>query len=83
MTTAETETVNLMQQKEFDEKYINTSEIVERLGIERASIGYAMKKGLLPPPIHANKKTYLWLRSEVEPRLEKWKISIECRKGIM
>lgn len=69
-------------QQEFDEKYISSSEICKTLEVNRSSILYARKTGLLPEPIIIGEgHTCLWLRNEVQEKLNAWKLMLGIRRG--
>lgn len=69
-------------QEEFDEIYITSSEIGKSLGVCRATIVQARKRGLLPDPVIVNgAQIYIWKRQIVEPFLNAWKVSLAARRG--
>ena len=69
-------------QEEFDETYITSSEIGKSLGVCRATIVQARKRGLLPDPVVVNgAQIYIWKRQIVEPFLKAWKVNLAARRG--
>lgn len=69
-------------QAAFDAKYITGSEICEQLQVSRASLLYARNKGILPDPVVIRGSgTYIWVRAEIVQNLEKWKHSLQIRRG--
>lgn len=69
-------------QSEFDDKYITGSEIMRELDVTRASLLHARRYGKLPDPITVNDgRMFIWLRAEVAPHLEKWKLELQLRRG--
>lgn len=70
------------EQKRFDELYISSTEIASTLGINRASIFHARKRGMLPEPIIVNdSQLYLWERTSIMGIIEAWKQSLDFRKN--
>lgn len=69
-------------QKEFDSKYITSSEIMTDLGISRTAIYHARERGLLPNTIVVNNgQLCLWLRTDIAVQLEAWRVMTKLRKG--
>lgn len=73
-------------QAQFDEKYISSTEICHRLGVNRSTVFNGARKGKLPECIvikRANGSAHvaLWLRVEAEPMMEEWAKAIASRKG--
>lgn len=74
--------VSKTAQEEFDEIYITSSEIGKTLGVCRATIVQARKRGMLPNPVLVNgAQIYIWKRAIVEPFLEAWKLNLAARRG--
>lgn len=69
-------------QKDFDAKYITSTEIQKRMKVERASILNARRRGLLPNPVIVpGVRAFIWEREAVEPYLKAWEISLASRRG--
>lgn len=68
-------------QKRFDEKYINTAEICELLGVNRSTVMNWRLNGTLPDPILVCNFTYIWEREFIKPYLTACKHSIDVRMG--
>lgn len=68
-------------QREFDERYITSSEIMQNMGVTRTTILLARRTGKLPDPIDIQGKIFIWERSKVQPYLEAWKIVLDVRRG--
>lgn len=69
-------------QQRFEEIYITSTEICQRLSVNRASITQGRKRGMLPDPIVIRgSNQYLWEREKVEPFLKAWAISLSARRG--
>ncbi len=68
-------------QREFDVKYITSSEIMEQLGVTRTAIFNARQTGKLPHPIDVQGQIFIWERQKVQPYLNAWKIVLDVRRG--
>lgn len=68
-------------QREFDERYITTSEIMTRLDVTRTTILAARRSGKLPDPIDIQGKIFVWERAKVTPYLDAWKVVLDARRG--
>lgn len=68
-------------QREFDEKYITSSEIMDQLGVTRTAIFNARQTGKLPDPIDVQGQIFIWERDKVQPYLNAWKIVLDVRRG--
>lgn len=69
-------------QRRFDERYISSMEIADRLSVSRPAVLHARTTGKLPEPICVNGgQIYVWERSEVEPFLAAWELSVRMRRG--
>lgn len=68
-------------QREFDERYITSSEIMEMLDVSRTTIHSARTTGKLPDPIYIRDQIYIWERATVMPYLDAWKIILDARRG--
>ena len=76
------ESAPVSAQQKFDETYISSSEICRQLGVSRAAIVNARRRGLLPDPIVVNDiQLYLWERETVQPYLEAWHFMLRSRRG--
>ena len=74
--------MSISAQERFDNIYISSREIVERLEVSRPTISQARKRGLLPDPVVINDTLiYLWERSSVEPYLVSWEMMLRVRRG--
>jgi len=74
-------------QQAFDETYISSTEICQRLDVNRSTIFNGARAGKLPEAIvirRADGGTHilLWLRAEAEPMMEEWAKAIASRKGL-
>lgn len=70
-------------QQTFDETYISASEICRTLSVTRGAVTSAQRRGLLPEPIKLEQGgayLCLWLRAEVQPALDAWKLMLTARK---
>jgi predicted DNA-binding transcriptional regulator AlpA len=69
-------------QSEFDKKYITAWEVMRTVGVTRAALLYARRTHKLPDPITLNDGTlFIWLREDVQPYLDAWKIVLDTRRG--
>lgn len=74
-------------QQRFDETYISSTEICQRLDVNRTTIFHGVRSGKLPEGImirraDGNAHILLWLRAEAEPMMEEWGKAIAARKGL-
>lgn len=69
-------------QKKFDEHYITSSEIMQKLNVTRTSILSARRTKKLPDPIDIQGKIFIWERDKVTPYLNAWKIILDARRGV-
>ena len=68
-------------QQEFDEMYITSSEIGQELGVCRATLVNARRRGLLPDPIIVNgAQIFIWKRDVVRPYIDAWRIMLQARR---
>jgi hypothetical protein len=65
-------------QNDFECTYITAHQIAKEVGISRSSVLYAQKRGVLPAP-HVTvplgengNALHLWVRSIINPILERW-----------
>lgn len=68
-------------QREFDARYITSSEIMEKLDVSRTTILAARRTGKLPDPILIKGQIFIWERSTVDTYLDAWKIILDARRG--
>lgn len=69
-------------QDRFDNTYVTPHEICQRLRVERSSILYARKRGLLPEPIRLKGSgAFIWERDKIESYLSAWEINLKARRG--
>lgn len=73
-------------QERFDKTYISSSEICQRLGINRSSVFYGIRNGKLPEGITIKRPDggvhiILWIRADAEPLLADWQKAIESKKA--
>lgn len=68
-------------QREFDERYISSTEIMRTMRVTRTTILSARRTGKLPEPIDIQGKIFIWERGKVKPYLDAWKIVLDVRRG--
>lgn len=68
-------------QREFNRKYVTSTEILKRLDIARSTLLLARRSGRLPNPIEIPGQTFVWVRSEVEPYLSAWELMRGASRG--
>lgn len=68
-------------QERFKEKYITAPEVCEFVGVSRATLMNARRRGLLPDPVDLHSKLFMWEREPVMPYLEAWKLMLNVRRG--
>lgn len=79
---SESEEAQISAQEKFDNTYISSSEICRELGVTRATIVNARRRGLLPDPVIVNDiQLYLWERETVQPYLNAWSLMLKSRRG--
>jgi hypothetical protein len=71
----------LAAQVEFDRKYISSTELCKELGVTRATLVNGRRRGALPEPVRINRPNgdahvMLWLRDEVKPYVDTWKVEL-------
>lgn len=72
----------LSAQQEFDAVYITSSEICRELGVCRATIVAARRRGLLPDAVRVHDgQIMIWKRDTARPYLDAWKIILNVRRG--
>ena len=70
-------------QKQFDETYITSSEIAERLSVTRPAIHFRRKAGLLPCAIRVTgNQLFIWERVFIEPYVRKWEEQLKASKRV-
>lgn len=67
-------------QREFDERYITSSEIAETLGVSRSTILHARRTGKLPDMIVVRGRAFIWERDKVKDYIEAWKVVLDARR---
>lgn len=72
-------------QRDFDAKYVSSTELCRDLGVTRSTIVNARRRGVLPPPVQISRPdgsphVMLWLREVVAPHLEKWRAELAERR---
>ena len=68
-------------QQDFDEAYITSSEIADRLSVTRPAIHFRRKAGLLPCAITVPGNTLtIWERESIEPHLRKWEEQLQSKR---
>ena len=69
-------------QKEFDDKYITSTEICEKLNVDRSTVLNARRRGFLPNPIKINGvNIFIWRRLDIQKSLDAWELTLTCRRG--
>lgn len=70
------------EQKDFDEKYITSSEICQYLGVTRPAIHFRRKAGELPGAINVfGQQLLIWERAQIQPHLDKWMTTLTARRA--
>lgn len=70
-------------QIEFDEVYVTSSEICERLDIQRSTLVLARQRGELPEPIVVNgAQIHIWKRADIDVPLEAYAVKLRARRGL-
>lgn len=73
---------NNAAQKRFDETYITSTDLQRELGVSRAAVLYARKRGALPEPIVVNDgQLTMWERATLKPYLDAWVKELNARRG--
>ncbi len=71
-----------MAQKRFDETYITSTEICERMKVSRPAVHFRRKNGHLPNAIRVyGQSLFVWDRQQIEPKLVEWENQINKREG--
>ena len=69
-------------QEQFDNAYITSSEICQRLAVSRTSLVHARHRGVLPDPIAVNgTNIYIWERNIAEPYIKTWEEKLTARRN--
>lgn len=69
------------EQITFDQQYISSTEIMNKLSVTRTAMSYARKRGLLPGAIVVNDgRLFLWEREKIEPNIEAWLLILNLRR---
>ena len=69
-------------QRKFNETYISTTEIIEKLGLSRTSLHIARTTGKLPDPICIHGQIYVWERAKITAYLDAWSMILNARRGV-
>lgn len=73
---------NAEYQRRFDQLYISSTDICQRLGVSRVQLFSRKKRGDLPGGVVVNgAQITLWERAKIEPHLQAWETEIEKRKS--
>lgn len=69
-------------QKRFNEKYVSSREILQRLRVTRPTISRAHQRGLLPSPVIIHDTLiYLWERETAEPFIAAWELLLNAKRN--
>lgn len=69
-------------QQRFDETYITSTDLQRELGVSRAAVLYARKRGTLPEPVVVNDgQLTMWERDTLKPYLDAWVADLNARRG--
>lgn len=71
----------IWDQNKFDTTFITTHEICEELKVERCTVLFAKRNGKLPEPISVA-NCDIWVRDDIRPILNEWKISLNKRRRV-
>lgn len=72
----------MVNQQQFDEMFISSTEIYQRLNINRSALLYARKAQNWPEPISVKGLSlHLWNREQVTPLIEEWEAKLNRRRG--
>ncbi len=72
--------MSISAQQRFDETYISSREILERLSVTRPTISSASRRGLLPEAIMIN-GMHIWEREKAEPYIAAWEKLLNIRRA--
>ena len=68
-------------QERFNEHYVSSREILQRLNVSRPTISKARQRGILPEPIIIHDTLiYLWERKTVEPFIAAWELILNAKR---
>lgn len=68
-------------QKNFDEEYISSTEVCQKLGISRSALVAGRRRGMLPEPVTIDgANIFIWKRQEVTKALEAWHFTLKARR---
>lgn len=74
------EPAQFLAQERFDQMYITSSEIAQRLKVTRPAIHFRRKAGLLPNGIVVTgNQLFIWERDFIEPHLKKWEEQLQSK----
>lgn len=84
MNALQTQNNEINPQERFDKIYITATEICKTLGISRATLLYARKRGFLPEPISVSEnRIYIWERQHTQRFIDAWRIVLNNKRGII
>ena len=64
-------------QQRFNAAYITTTEVQRKLGVSRAAVLYARRRGILPEPIVVNDgQLTIWEREALQPYYDAWRAKL-------
>lgn len=70
-------------QQRFNERYITAPEVCEFMGVGRATLMHARRRGTLPDAVEINGgQVFVWEREKLRPYLEAWKLMLDVRRGV-
>ncbi len=71
-----------LAQDKFDQAYITSTEICQRLNVTRPAIHFRRKAGLLPNVITVpGNQLAIWERTGIEPYLKKWEDQLNAKQN--
>lgn len=73
-------------QKQFDNKYISSTELCAAMEVTRATLVNAYRRGQIPQPIRlispkGGTQLMLWERDAIEPYMAAWRPQVAVRKA--
>lgn len=69
-------------QQRFDRLYITSTEICRKLGVSRATVLQARRRGLLPGAVCVKEGAiYVWERDSVNKNLQAWLVILQTRRS--
>lgn len=70
-------------QREFNARYITTSEIMREVGVTRTAVFTARKLGKLADPIIIEGQLCIWEREKVKEYLAAWTLITRARRKVL